>query len=78
MIRIYGFVCDKYINFKISDIFKNTLGVSAVCSKCDNEYKKIFKEEWSIEILKFIGFITNIEEYQKIYNQDWRKRKLQI
>ena len=47
MIKIHGFVCDKYINFKnlkISDIFKNTLGVSAVCSKCDNEYKKYLKK----------------------------------
>ena len=29
--------------------------------------KKIFKEETSIEILKFLHLITNIEEYQKIY-----------
>ena len=29
--------------------------------------KKIFKEE-STEILKILGLITNIEEYQKIYN----------
>ena len=29
---------------------------------------KIFKEEESIEILKILGLITNIEEYQKIYN----------
>ena len=26
----------------------------------------------SIEILKILGLITNIEEYQK-YNHDWRK-----
>ena len=31
---------------------------------------KIFKEEESIEILKILGLITNIEEYQKIYNHD--------
>ena len=30
--------------------------------------KKIFKEEDSFEILKIFGLITNIEEYQKIYN----------
>ena len=29
--------------------------------------KKIFKEETSIEILKFLHLITNIEEYQKKY-----------
>ena len=30
--------------------------------------KNIFKEEESIEILKILGLINNIEEYQKIYN----------
>ena len=30
--------------------------------------KKIFKEEDSIEILKIVGLIANIEEYQKLYN----------
>ena len=29
--------------------------------------KKIFKEETSIETLKFLHLITNIEEYQKKY-----------
>ena len=29
--------------------------------------KKIFKEE-SIEVLKFLGLVNNIEEHQKIYN----------
>ena len=28
--------------------------------------KKVFKEEESIEILKIIGLINNIEDYQKI------------
>ena len=30
--------------------------------------KRKFKEEDSIEILKILGLITNIDEYQKIYN----------
>ena len=30
-------------------------------------YIYIYKEEESIEISKIIGFITNIEEYDKIY-----------
>ena len=30
--------------------------------------KKIFKEEDSIEILKIVGLIANIEEYQKLHN----------
>ena len=41
-------------------------------SKCGHEYEKIFKEDESIDILK----ITNIQEYQKIYNHVWRKHKL--
>ena len=39
----------KYVFFK-----KNTL----VCKKSENEYKKIFKEEESIGILKILGLIT--------------------
>ena len=31
-----------------------------------HEYKIIFKEEESIEILKILGLISNVEEYQKI------------
>ena len=43
--------------------------------KCGNEYEKIFKEEESVEILNILGLIANMEEYQKIYNHDWRKHK---
>ena len=39
--------------------------------------KKVFKEE-KIEILKIIDLIINIEEYQKIYNHEWRKHKSKI
>ena len=39
---------------------------------------KIFKEEESIEILKILGLINNIEEHQKIYNHAWRKQKPKI
>ena len=47
---------------------KKTLSLSIVYSKCGHEYEKIFKEEESTEILKILGLIDNIEEYQKIYN----------
>ena len=47
---------------------KTTIDLSIANSNCGNECKKILKEEESIEILKFIGLITNIEVYQKIYN----------
>ena len=40
-----------------------------------HEYEKIFKEE-SVELLKILGLITNIEEYNRIYNhieKTWTK-----
>ena len=70
---MYCNVCNKYgksTKSKISYIFQKTLSLSIVYSKCGHEYKKIFKEEESIEILKILGLINNIEEYQKIYNHD--------
>ena len=78
--NIFCNVCNKYIKFKnpkISYIFKKTLDLCIVYSKCGHECNKVFKEEESIEILK-IGLITNIEEYQKIYNHVWRKHKSRI
>ena len=60
-------VCNKYRKFKnhkISYIFKKTLDFSTVYSEC--VLKEIFKEEDSIKILKIVGFITNIEEYQEL------------
>ena len=68
---MYCNVCNKYgksTKSKISYIFQKTLSLSIVYSKCGHEYKKIFKEEESIEVLKILGLINNIEEYQKIYN----------
>ena len=68
---MYCSVSNKYRTFnkaKISHIFKKTLSLSIVYSKCGNQYEKIFKEEESIETLKILGLINNIEEYQKIYN----------
>ena len=70
--------CRKFKNSKVSFIFKKTLDLSIVYSKCIHEYKKIFKEEDSIEMLKILALITNIEEYQKLYNHVWRKPKSRI
>ena len=39
-----------------------------VYSKCGHAYEKIFKALETIEISKVLGLITNIKEYQKIYN----------
>ena len=67
--KIYCNVCNKYRkskNIKVY-IFKKALRLFIVYSKCSHEYEKIFEEE-SIEILKILCLITNIEEYQKICN----------
>ena len=63
--KIHCNACNKYRKSKktkISYIFKKTLSLSIVYSKCGREYEKIFKEEESIEILKILGLIINIEE----------------
>ena len=39
--------------------------------------KKIMEEE-TVEILKILGLITNMEKYQKIYNHVCRKHKSRI
>ena len=54
------------------------MSLSTVYSKCGHEYEKIFKEEKSIEILKIIGLINNIDEYQKKYNHTSRKCESRI
>ena len=68
---MYCNVCNKYEKSKkskISYIFQKTLSLSIVYSKCGHEYKKIFKDEESVEVLKILGLINNIEEYLQIYN----------
>ena len=64
---MYFNVCNKYRKCKKSKttsyIFKKSLSLSIVYSKCGHEYEKIFKEEESTEILKILGLINNIEEY---------------
>ena len=52
---------------KISYIFFKTWSFSIVYSKCDHEYEKIFKEEESVEILKILGLINDIEKYHNKY-----------
>ena len=42
-------------------IFKKTLSLSFSYSKCCHEYEKVFKKGESIEILKIIGLISNME-----------------
>ena len=69
--KIYCIVRGKYREFKnpkISYIFKKLLVFSIICSKCNNDDKKMLKEEESIKILKTLDLIINIEEYQNKYD----------
>ena len=61
-------ICSRYRKFekpKISYLLEKTLVLSTICSKCKKEDEKISKEKESIEILKILGLIDNIEECQK-------------
>ena len=73
MEKLYCVICDKNQKFeklKISYHLEKTLVLSIICSKYKNEDEKMFKEEESIEVLKILGLINNIEEYQKIWNHE--------
>ena len=57
--KIYSVECNKYIKFingKISYIFDKTIICSIICSK----FRRIFQEKESIEILKFLGLINDM------------------
>ena len=69
MKKLYCVICSKYKKIekpKISYLLEKTIVLSIICIKCKNGDEKIFKEEESIEILKILGLIKSIEEYQKI------------
>ena len=69
MKKLYCVICNKYRKFekpKISYLLEKALVLSIIYSKCKNEDEKVFKEEESFEILKILGLISNIGEYQKI------------
>ena len=56
----------KFQSSKISNLLEKTLVLYIICSNCENEDEKIFKEKESIEILKIFGLINNIEKYENI------------
>ena len=61
--KIYCNKCRKYSEFKKhkkSNICDRALLFSSICNKCGKEDQKIFKEEESIEILKFFVYINNM------------------
>ena len=78
---MYYDVCNKHWQSKktkISYVFKKAWTLSIVYSKCGHEYKKISKEEKSIEILKILGLVNNIKEHNRVYDHVWRKYKSRI
>ena len=74
-------ICDKYRQFEkpnLSYLLEQILFLSVIWSKCKKKDEKIFKEEESIEMLKILGLINNIEKYQEIYNHARRKHESRI
>ena len=59
---------DNLKNPKISYIFNKTVLLSVIFDNCSVKDKKIFKEEQSIGILKILGLMKNINEYQVSIN----------
>ena len=48
-------------------MFEKILVLSIICSKCENDNERIFKEEKPIEILKITGLIKYIYLLLKIW-----------
>ena len=65
---LYRVICGKYRKLgkpKTLYTFKKALALSIICSKCKNEDEKIFNKKESIEILKILRLIENIQLIQK-------------
>ena len=56
---LYPVSTETYENLKYHTFPEKTLFLSVICSKCENDNEKSFKEE-SIEILKILYLIKNI------------------
>ena len=52
----------KFKNSKISYIFDKILVLSIVSDKCSSNDEKIFSEEESVDILKILELINNMNE----------------
>ena len=59
---------ENFKNLKYHTLQKKNLVLSVVCSNCNKEDEKIFKEEESIELLKILDLITD----------KWLKKKTRI
>ena len=67
MKKICCIKCNKYRKFKnlkLPYILDIKLFVFIICDKCGSNNEKTFKEEESIEILKFLLSIKDMEHYQ--------------
>ena len=63
--KTYCIKCNKYRKFKNSKhsfVFDKTLVLSIICNKLDSKDSKVFKEEESFKILKFLALINNTSE----------------
>ena len=60
----------KFKNSKLSYIFKKTLVLSIIWSKCENEDKKTFRKEKSIEMLKLIGVIKKYNYFKNMVEEN--------
>ena len=60
MIVLFAVIKKNLKTLKSCIFSKKTLVLSIICSKCENDHKKIFKEEEPIEILKIFGLIKYI------------------
>ena len=63
MTKLCCVICHKYRKFEKpnnSYLLEKTLAIFIICSKCQIEHAKLFKEEESIEVLKILGLIENI------------------
>ena len=63
MKKLCCIICGKYKKFekpKISYLSEQTIVLSIICSKCNNNDEKLFKVEESMEILKTLRLIENV------------------
>ena len=52
----------KFKNLQMLYVFNKKFVIYIICDKCGSNDDKVFKEEESIEILKVLGLIDNINE----------------
>ena len=62
---LYCVICGKFGKFENlryhTSYKEKILVLSIICSKCKNDDEKLSKQEESIEILKILGLIENIQ-----------------